>query len=171
MHLKEQKEDKVIVLVIMLRTRKKRRVGFFSPPCIIETFNLVLFSCQDYIYNLSLKRELLNGCVSFFYFEFGPYIWTMRWNNNWQQGNPSNFASLVMIEVDLIHFDVLPHLISVLGNYLSRPNTVWFVLSDLVYRLGKFQHKLLSETTYFKEKLQLDFVIHTPYRYCSAAVL
>jgi hypothetical protein len=120
---------------------------------------------------LSLKRELLNGCVSFFYFEFGPYIWTMRWNNNWQQGNPSNFASLVMIEVDLIHFDVLPHLISVLGNYLSRPNTVWFVLSELLYRLGKFQHKLLSETTYFKEKLQLDFVIHTPYRYCSAAVL
>jgi hypothetical protein len=31
MHLKEQKEDKVIVLVIMLRTRKKRRVGFFPP--------------------------------------------------------------------------------------------------------------------------------------------
>jgi hypothetical protein len=77
----------------------------------------------------------------------------------------------VMIEVDLIHFDVLPHLISVLGNYLSRPNTVWFVLSDLVYRLGKFQHKLLSDTTYFKEKLQLDFVIHAPYRYCSTAVL
>lgn len=31
MHLKEQEEDKVIVLVIMLRTRKKRRVGFFFP--------------------------------------------------------------------------------------------------------------------------------------------